>query len=187
MRKIFPRYKYLIVVGCCIFLLGFTFLRSNFRDISLDYQQVQYLHDALVYGEQQAQPPPQQQQQDEETGARASASKQLACQSPQIPVNASALMANFKPHAPIDCGLEPDWVYVHAGRIHFRWNLASKHAGFQCEMTPVRRRNDFNVRLEAARTLKENGTVMPSEGVFVDCSDAKGEKFKVRSLECLAW
>ena len=192
MRKVFPRHKYLIVIACFVTLLYFAFLRSNYREKGPNNPDFFPTLSPVLYPyvdrAQQAQPPRQQEQQrqppppgDEATGVTASADR-LACQSPQIPVNASALMVKFKPHPPIDCGPEPDWVYAHAGRIHFRRDLASKHAGFQCEITPVRRDTDFKVKLEAKVALKENGTAMPSEGVFVDCSDAKGKKFKVRLL-----
>ena len=183
MRKVFPRPKYLIVTACFVTLLCFAFLRSTYREKGPDNPDFFSVLPPVLYRyvdrAQQAQPPPQQQQQPPPPGDEAD---RLACQSPQIPVNASALMVKFKPHAPIDCGPEPDWVYAHAGRIHFRGDLASKHAGFQCEMTPVRRDTDFKVKLEAKVALKENGTAMPSEGVFVDCSDSKGKKFKVRLL-----
>ena len=182
MRKVFPRHKYLIVLACFVTFLCFAFLRSPYREKGPDNQALPPVLYRYVDRAQQAQPH-QQQQQPPPPGDEAD---RLACQSPQIPVNASALMVKFKPHAPIDCGPEPDWVYAHAGRIHFRGDLASKHAGFQCEMTPVRRDTDFKVKLEAKVALKENGTAMPSEGVFVDCSDAKGKKFKVRLLAMLA-
>ena len=105
---------------------------------------------------------------------------QLACQPPEVPVDAPALMVKFKPHPPIDCGVEPDWLFVDAGRIHFRSDLASQHAGVACQLTPVTRVDDFKVKLEAEVTLKENGTTMPSEAVFVKCKDDKGKEFKVR-------
>ena len=106
-------------------------------------------------------------------------SSHLACQSPNVPVDSPAMMANFKPHPPIDCGVEPDWLFVDAGRIHFRSDLASRHTGFACRMTPVTRVNDYHVRLQPEVALTKNGTAMPSEAVFVACKDDKGREFKV--------
>ena len=89
-------------------------------------------------------------------------------------------MVKFKPEPPIDCGSDPDWVFVDAGKIYFWSDLASRHAGATCQLTPLTRVDEFNVKLEAEVTLKENGTTMPSEAVFVKCKDDKGKEFKVR-------
>ena len=91
-------------------------------------------------------------------------------------------MVKFKPHPPIDCGLEPDWVYTFAGRVYFRSDLPTKHAGYQCTMKAIRRDTDFKVKLETEVALKENGTAMPSDGVFVACKDANGTQFKVNFI-----
>merc|ERR1712062_525196 len=74
----------------------------------------------------------------------------LACRSPDIPVNASALMVKFKPHPPIDCGAKtnPDWVFVDAGKIYFRSTGNAADVLPDCKLTPVTRVDDFKVKLE---------------------------------------
>lgn len=102
----------------------------------------------------------------------------LACEAPRVPVNASSLMAKYKPEPEVDCGVEPDWVYVDSGRAYFRSDLATSHPGFTCRLTPISRNTDFNVNLGPEIELKENGTTLPADGTFVDCGDKNGKKFK---------
>jgi hypothetical protein len=80
----------------------------------------------------------------------------MPCKIPKVDPFSETMMKHFKPLKKVDCNMEPNWVYVHSGRVYLRSNISTDHPGTRCKITSILRKSETKSSLgEGGATVRQ--------------------------------
>ncbi|XP_012938247.1 uncharacterized protein LOC101852177 [Aplysia californica] len=100
------------------------------------------------------------------------------CVHPQLNVHDPAIMKFYKEYKKLDCFRDAEWVSLSRGQFVKSSEVEAKVGKMECDLTPIERDGDFNVKDGKRMAGVANGTKIDRDFYRVECRAAGGKTYK---------